>query len=195
MKSHGALDRLLEGNRRFISGERIGVPCQWQPDAMAVSQKPFAAILGCADSRVPPEQIFDLGPGEVFVVRVAGNVAGPSELGSLEYAVKELSVALVLVLGHEKCAAVKVALDNEGEGAIADVVDRIKPAVKPVLDQVEKPVDPWKEAVKANVWHAMGELVEKSSVIAKAVKNGDVSLEGALFSFESGKVSILEERG
>jgi carbonic anhydrase len=195
MKSHGALDRLLEGNRRFVSGERVGVHCQWQPDVMAVSQKPFAAILGCSDSRVPPEQIFDLGPGEIFVVRVAGNVAGPSELGSLEYAVKHLDVALVLVLGHEQCGAVKAALEDEGEGAIADVVDRIKPAVKPVLNQVEKPRDPWMEAVKANVWYTMSGIVEKSGVIAEAVQRGDVSLEGALFSFASGKVSTLEERG
>jgi carbonic anhydrase len=195
MKSRGAIDRLLEGNQRFISGDRIGVLAQWQPDIMAVSQKPFAAILGCSDSCVPLEQIFDLGPGEIFVVRVAGNIAGSSELGSLEYAVKHLGVALILVLGHEKCDVVKAALEGGAEGAIANVIDQIRPAVMPVLDQVEKPMDPWTEAARANVWHTMGDLLQRSEVIADAVKKGDISVEGAMFSFTSGEVSMLEEKG
>lgn len=195
MNSQFALNRLLEGNQRFISGERVGVRNQWRPEVMAASQEPFAAVLGCSDSRVPPEQIFDLGPGEIFVVRVAGNTAGPSELGSLEYAVKYLGVSLVMVLGHEKCGAVKAALEEGVEGAVADVVDRIRPAIKPVLDQVEKSRDPWTEAVRANVRHTVGALMDGSPAIAEAVRSGSLGLEGGIFSFASGRVVRPEEDG
>jgi carbonic anhydrase len=194
MSIHGPLDRLLEGNRRFISGERIGVSARWEPDTMVVSQKPFAAVLGCSDSRVPPEQIFDLGPGEIFVVRVAGNIAGSSEVGSLEYAVRHLGVPLVLVMGHEGCGAVKAALEEEGDDEVGGVIAQIRPAVKPVLNQAEETRDIWTEAVRANVWNTMNALIGQSEVIRETVQNGDISLVGAIFSLSSGRVSILEEK-
>jgi carbonic anhydrase len=194
MSIHGPLDRLLEGNVRFISGERIGVSARWEPDTMVVSQRPFAAVLGCSDSRVPPEQIFDLGPGEIFVVRVAGNTAGPSEVSSLEYAVQHLGVSLVLVMGHEGCGAVKAALEEEGDDAAGDVVARIRPAVKLVAKQTGETADIWSDAVRANIGHTMSALIEQSEVIRESVKSGAVSLVGALFSLSSGRVSVLEER-
>lgn len=194
MSIHGPLDRLLEGNRRFISGERTGVSARWEPDTMVVSQKPFAAVLGCSDSRVPPEQIFDLGPGEIFVVRVAGNIAGSSEVGSLEYAVRHLGVSLVLVMGHEGCGAVKAALEGEGDDELGGVIAQIRPAVKPVLNQAEETRDIWTEAVRANVWNTMNALIGQSEVIRETVQNGDISLAGAIFSLSSGRVSILEEK-
>ena len=194
MGIHGPLDRLLEGNQRFISGERTGVSARWEPDTMVISQRPFAAVLGCSDSRVPPEQIFDLGPGEIFVVRVAGNIAGPSETGSLEYAVQHLGVSLVLVLGHEGCGAVKAALDKEGDGAVGGVIAQIRPAVDPIHNRAEKIEDIWNEAVRANVRLTMDTLIERSEVIRTKVQNGTIAHAGAIFSLSSGKVSILKDR-
>lgn len=192
MTGNSPLEKLLEGNRRFISGGRTGASAAWDPDAMLAGQEPFAAVLGCSDSRVPPEQVFDLGPGEIFVVRVAGNIAGPSQTGSLEYAVSHLHVPLLLVLGHDDCGAVNAALKSSTIGAIGDLIEHVRFAVDHVLESGEDTHDLLFEAVRANVLRTMGDLVGRSSVIAKAVQDGRLSLVGALFSLESGEVSVLE---
>ena len=192
MNDSSPLDRLLEGNRRFVSGKKTGVSAAWDSEAMLSGQEPFAAVLGCSDSRVPPEQLFDLGPGEVFVVRVAGNIAGPSQLGSLEYAVSHLHVPLLLVLGHDDCGAVKAAMESSATGAVGDLIEYVRFAVEHVLGREDETHGVLYEAVRANVLRTMGDLVGRSSVIAKAVQNGNLALVGALFSLESGEVSVLE---
>ncbi len=146
MTGQEALDRLLEGNRRFTSGDRrVGAQ---RPDLskFVSSQGPIAAVLNRSGSRVSPEHIFDQGFGSLFVVRVAGNVPGASELGSLEHAVGHLHVPFLLVMGHQGCGAVKAAPAGGGEGALGQLVSRISPAVRPVLEQ-----DEVAEAVEANV--------------------------------------------
>ena len=119
--------------------------------AMVEGQSPSAAVLCCSDSRVGPEHILDQGLGDIFVVRVAGNIAGLSELGNLEYAVEHLKVPLLLVLRHEGCGAVKAALQGDATGAIGELIKQIGPAVRPVLDQEEEVEDVELEAVQTNI--------------------------------------------
>lgn len=189
------LVRLMEGNRRFVSGSRVGVSGPWDPEAMLAGQEPFAAVLGCSDSRVPPEQVFDLGPGEIFVVRVAGNIAGRSQLGSLEYAVSQLHIPLLVVLGHEDCGAVKAAMESEASGAAGDLIEHVRLAVAHVLAKEGAFHDILHEAVQDNVLSTLNDLTERSDLIRQAVERGDLALVGAVLSLVSGVVSILEVRG
>ena len=195
MKGSEALEKLLEGNRRFAQGGGCLAVTQEALAGMARGQRPSAAVLCCADSRVGPEHILDQGLGDIFVVRVAGNIAGISEIGSLEYAVKHLGVPLLMVLGHEECGAVKAALEGEAPGAIGELVQEIGKAVLPVLDQEEEVKDVVFEAVRANVWHTMAKLIERSPVISDAVRNGSLMLTGAVYSLSTGRVTILKEEG
>jgi carbonic anhydrase len=188
------LDKLRQGNGRFVAGKSVGAEGV-DLAGMVDSQSPIAAILCCSDSRVPPEYVFDQGVGDIFVVRVAGNIAGLSELGRLEYAVAHLKTPLLLVLGHEGCGAVKASLAGSAEGAIGKLIEEIAPAVRPVLEQSEEAENVELEAIKANIWHTMGKLVERSKVIEEAVRGGDVSLMGAVYSLETGSVTILTEDG
>jgi carbonic anhydrase len=126
---------------------------------------------------------------------VAGNIAGLSELGSLEYAVPHLKTPLLLVLEHEGCGAVKASLAGSAEGAIGKLIEEIAPAVRPVLEQSEKVDDVELEAIKANIWHTMGKLVQRSPIISEAVRSGDVELAGAVYSLKTGSVTILTEDG
>lgn len=128
-------------------------------------------------------------------MRVAGNIAGLSELGSLEYAVEHLKVPLLMVLGHEACGAVKAALQGGATGAIGELIKEIGPAVRPVLDQEEEVEDVVLEAVQANIWHTMGKLIERSPVIAGAVQSGSLMLTGAVYSLTTGQITILDEEG
>jgi len=157
----------------------------------ALQPRSFAVLI----PGVGPEHILDQGFGEIVVVRVAGNIAGLSELGSLEYAVKHLKVPLLLVLGHEECGVVKAALQGEAPGAVGELIKEIGPAVRPVLDQEEEVEDVVLEAVQANVWHTMGKLIERSPVIAEAVQSGSLMLTGAVYSLTTSQVAILEEEG
>jgi carbonic anhydrase len=128
-------------------------------------------------------------------VRVAGNIAGLSELGSLEYAVEHLKVPLLLVLGHEGCGAVKAALQGEVPGALGELIKEIGPAVRPVLDQEEEVEDVVLKAVQANVWHTMEKLLERSPVIVGAVQSGSLMLTGAVYSLTTGQITLLVEEG
>jgi len=200
MKGSEILDKILHGNRRFVQGERTGVcnPVDVDLKSMVLSQSPIAAVLSCSDSRVPPDHVLDKKIGEIFVVRVAGKVPGPAVVGSLEYAVEHLKVPLLLVLGHEGCGAVKAALDSSGgraEGPLAELIREIEPAVRPIQDRAEECEDVMEEAVRATVWHTMEKLLERSSVIAKAVEDGDLMLKGAVYSLTTGEITILDEEG
>ena len=129
------------------------------------------------------------------MVRDAGNIAGLSELGSLEYTVNHLKVPMLLALGHEECGAVKAVLEGEAPGAVGDLIEEIGPAVRPVLNQEEEVEDVVLEAFQANVWHTMGKFIERSPAIAEAVQNGSLVLSGAIYSLTTGKVTILEKEG
>jgi carbonic anhydrase len=191
------LARLLKGNQRFASGQPAHPrrkPADFLP--LAEGQAPLAVVIGCADSRVPPELIFDEGVGDLFVVRVAGNVisgAGASVKGSIEYAVAELGVRLVVVLGHSQCGAVKAALQHIDAkdalpGSIGGLVDTIKPAVGAVKGKPGKALD---NVIKANVERGVARLNSLQPILADAVKRGKVKVVGAVYDLRSGKVTVL----
>jgi carbonic anhydrase len=191
------LARLLEGNARFARRQPTH-PGRTPEDfaALAEGQAPLALVVGCADSRVAPELIFDQGVGDLFVVRVAGNVisaAGASVKGSIEYAVAELGVRLILVLGHGQCGAVKAALKHidAGDrvpGNIADLVETIRPAAAAVKG---KPGDPLANAIRANVERGVDRLKELEPLLAGPVKAGEVKVVGAVYELRGGKVTVF----
>jgi carbonic anhydrase len=190
--------RLLEGNKRFVKGE-LAHQGRKPEDfrALAEGQSPVAVVVGCADSRVPPELIFDQGVGDLFVVRVAGNVisgAGASVKGSIEYAVAELGVRLVVVLGHSRCGAVQAALKHIDArdtlpGSIGNLVDTIKPAVNAVKG---KPGDLLENAIRANVERGVVRLKSLAPTLADPVKNGTVKIVGAVYDLRDGEVKVLD---
>lgn len=188
---------LLDGNRRFAGGQAAGPrrkPDDFAP--LAGGQTPDAVIVGCADSRVSPEILFDQGVGDLFVIRVAGNVvskAGVIVKGSIEYAVAELGVPLILVLGHSQCGAVKAALQHLDAkdalpGAIAGLVDAIKPAV---IASKGKPGNPLDNAIEANVLAGVARLKGLPPIVAPAVKQGRVKVVGGVYDLKSGAVTMI----
>jgi carbonic anhydrase len=154
-------------------------------------QHPEAEILSCADSRVPPEIIFDQGLGDLFVVRVAGNVATDTELGSLEYGAMHLHIPLLVVLGHEGCGAVTAAVDGgEAEGHIAKLVELIKPAVDKTRGN---PGDPISNAVRKNVELVVQQLRTSTPILSELVAQGKLKIVGGVYSLETGKVTWLND--
>jgi carbonic anhydrase len=191
------LRKLLEGNKRFMKGETTAPRRKPEDFAkLAEGQTPRAVIIGCADSRVPPEILFDQGVGDLFVVRVAGNVvsgAGATVKGSIEYAVAELNVSLVMVLGHTQCGAVKAAVKHINEkdtlpGAIAGLVDAIKPAVVKAKGEAGNLVE---EATKANVGIGVERLKTLEPVLADPVKKGRVKVVGGVYDLRTGGVTVI----
>jgi carbonic anhydrase len=155
------------------------------------AQHPQAQILSCSDSRVPPEIIFDEGLGDLFVVRVAGNVASSTELGSLEYGAEHLHIPLLVVLGHESCGAVTAAVQGgEPEGHIASLVDLIKPAVEETRGN---PGDPVANAVRKNVEMVMQQLRTSTPILSKLVAQGKLKIIGGVYSLHTGKVTWISE--
>jgi carbonic anhydrase len=194
-----ALNRLLEGNARFVAGEHLHPGHDSvRRVAIAEEQEPFAAILGCADSRVPPEVVFDEGLGDLFDVRIAGNtVSSPLVVGSLEYSVEHLGSVLVLVLGHQGCGAVKAAVATATEGAHqeGDIQAFVDPIV-PVVEQVKRR-DPkistaglTDESIKANVEQSVHKL-SHTPLLEHAVEDGKLKIVGAEYNLHTGKVEVL----
>jgi carbonic anhydrase len=192
-----ALARLKEGNGRFVAG-RARFPTV-QKDVLAElakGQQPYATILGCSDSRVPPELVFDAGFGELFIVRVAGNVLGPSILGTLQYAASHLHTPLFVVLGHEGCGAVQAALATRFEGAtqksrIATLLENILPALEG-LDGAQPSEALLHAAVEANVRHTIRVLLDTPEAKARAPL-AEIRLVGAVYELVSGRVRFLDQ--
>jgi carbonic anhydrase len=158
---------------------------------LIAGQNPHAEILSCSDSRVPPELIFDQGLGDLFVIRVAGNVATDVELGSLEYGAEHLHIPLLVVLGHEGCGAVTAAVQGgEAEGHIATLVNLIKPAVEKSRGT---PGDPINNAVRANVKLVVEQLRSSTPVLSKLVAEGKLKIVGGVYSLTTGKVTLLTD--
>ena len=191
-----ALRVLKEGQARYVDG-KLQHPHQG-PERRALTagqgQHPLAAVLTCSDSRVPPEIIFDQGIGDLFVVRVAGNVAATDEVGSIEYAVDRRSAPLVVVLGHTQCGAVTAVVDGAKlPPNIANLVSPIKPAVDKAREAnlgAAKEVL-LKAAITANVWQAVEDMLRLSPIIREKVKDGRAQLVGALYDIDSGQVQWL----
>jgi carbonic anhydrase len=185
-----ALKNLFDGNARYVLSRAI------HPDQttarrieVAAGQHPFAVILGCADSRVPPELIFDQGLGDLFVVRVAGNIASPEILGSIEYAVEHLGIPLVMVLGHEKCGAVKATADHErGDVHVGTLVKAIEPAVEEARKQKGDLIH---NAVACNVRRAVQIIRTATPTMKGLVAAGKLKVIGADYDLATGKVDLV----
>jgi carbonic anhydrase len=188
-----ALKLLTEGNERFVENKRKFPDQKWKDiTAVAPEQKPFAAILGCADSRVPAEIVFDRGFGDIFVCRVAGNVATPEEIGSLEFAVVVLGVKVILVLGHERCGAVKAAIEGgELPGHIGSLTEAIKPAVESSKNQAGDKVE---NAVKANV-RLQANRLKASPLLSERMDAGTLKIVGGYYDLDTGKVTMVPMLG
>lgn len=190
-----SLERLIAGNERFLRGKAhlSGLPLETLTD-LAVGQHPFATILGCSDSRVPPEWIFDAGLGELFVVRVAGNVLSPEVAGSLQYAGSYLQTPLMVVLGHEGCGAVKAAVETKFQGArnlsrIQRLVDDILPALTG-LDPQLPPQAQLAQAVEMNVRWTVRSILETPEGQARLAE-GRMKIVAAIYEIQTGKVRFL----
>jgi carbonic anhydrase len=187
---------LKEGNARYVDGKPRHPHQDRERRALTAGQgqHPLATVLGCSDSRVPPEIIFDQGLGDIFVVRVAGNVAAIDEIGSMEYAVDHLSTPLVIVLGHTQCGAVTALMeDAKLPPNIAALVEPIKPAVaKAREDHPAAAKDVLlNAAIKDNVWQAIADMLGQSPIIRDKVRDGQVRVVGALYEIDSGQVQWL----
>ena len=187
---------IKEGSQRFIKAYCGKTPKQGNKCLadVAMRQAPFAVVIACSDSRVPPELLFDRGLGDLFIIRLAGNIVDDAALGSIEYAVDHLGVPLVMVLGHKRCGAVQATVEalekNEPvPGHLPALVDAIKPAVDQVKDQPGDKVD---NAVKANIKLITDKLKTAEPVMAPAVKAGKVRVLGAYFNLDDGKVTFIQ---
>jgi carbonic anhydrase len=197
-----ALQRLLEGNRRFIAGTRstdtLASPAR--RSEVVADQDPYAIILGCSDSRVPAEIVFDQGLGDLFVIRVAGNVVAPSQIGSVEFAAEWFGTRLVVVLGHSRCGAVIATLQQlmrkteHPSRNLRSIVDRVRPSVEPLLET--KPGQDLDvlvhQAVRANVRAAANQLRHGSDVLEQLVQQGRLLIVGAEYSLDTGVVDFFE---
>ncbi|WP_179067226.1 carbonic anhydrase [Nostoc sp. C052] len=184
-----ALQKLIEGNQRFVD-HHPQYPDQsaLRLQEVAQAQHPFATILSCADSRVPAEIVFDQGIGDIFDVRIAGNIATHEAIGSIEYAVVLLGSPLLMVMGHERCGAVTAAVQNESLlGDISSFVKAIKPAVEKVKSQ---PGDAVENAVVANVQYQI-ERLKHSKLLTKQVESGKLKIVGGRYDLDTGRVTII----
>jgi carbonic anhydrase len=195
IKPEEALGMLLEGNARFVSGKMVNCDLTAQVRATAAGQAPFAAVLGCMDSRVPPELVFDQRIGDIFTVRIAGNFVDTDIIGSLEYATKVVGSRLVLVLGHSDCGAVKGAIDNVELGNLTAMLSNIKPAVEQTTGVAGERNSHNKQFVQAvadtNAKLAAVMLLDRSPVIRNLVESGSLKVVSAMHDVGTGGVTLL----
>jgi len=197
-----ALERLIEGNRRFASGVhgRDGLEDHARRHELTAGQEPFAIILGCSDSRVPAELVFDQGLGDLFVIRVAGNIVAPSQVGSVEFAAERFHTRLVVVLGHSECGAVTATLEEMGRPSadqsrnLRSIVDRIRPSVAPLLAITPRPDAEtiMHEAVRANIRASADHLRHGSEVLENLIRSDGLLVVGAEYSLQTGVVEFFD---
>lgn len=191
MTGKDALNKLISGNKKYLEGN-LEHPHQTRErrGELASGQTPFACILSCADSRVPPEIVFDQGLGDLFVVRVAGNVVNDMIVGSLEYAVEHLGATLIVVMGHKKCGAVSATIQGgDAPGKIGSLVQAIQPAVEKVKGQTGDLLD---NAVKENIRRGVEQLKAAAPIISKKVDAGELSIAGGYYDLDTGEVIFLK---
>ncbi len=197
-----ALERLREGNRRFVSGLRDddALPHHDRRRELTTGQEPFAIILGCSDSRVPAELVFDQGLGDLFVIRVAGNIVAPSQVGSVEFAASQYHTRLVVVLGHSQCGAIEATLQElrrptaDHSRNIRAIVDRIGPAIEELLttDSAHHPELLVHHAVRANVRASASHLRHGSEILEQLIRDEGLLVVGAEYSLETGVVEFFD---
>ena len=195
------LERLREGNRRFAAGDLGGDTMTIRSHReLAEGQEPFAIILGCSDSRVPAEIVFDQGLGDLFVIRVAGNIVAPSQIGSVEFAAERAGARLVVVLGHSRCGAILATLEElarpskEQSRNLRSIVERIQPAIEPILLSQITPTDDAliRRAVRANVKASVGHLRHGSDVLERLIQTDGLVIVGAEYCLETGVVEFFD---
>jgi len=194
-----ALERLREGNERFVAGKAFAAVSinEIRRRELVGGQSPIAVVIGCSDSRVPVEVVFDQAPGELFVIRAAGNVSAETQIGSVDFAVGQLGTPLVIVLGHTRCGAVSATLEVARGGsaptpALGSIVDRILPAVRKSIEQVgDDSDDLMKVAIRSNVQTSIEALLSGSDLVAQAERSGELQVVGAEYDLASGTVVFL----
>jgi len=202
ISAHEALERLLEGNRRFVSGTQshdTNPAHSPRPDSSA-EQEPLAIVLGCSDSRVPAEIVFDQGLGDLFVIRVAGNIVAPSLVGSIEFAAVKFGTRLVVVLGHSACGVVRTALERirQPRQALSPnlqaIVDQVRPTVEESLRvlQGQDPDSIVRHAVRANVRASVAHLRDRSEILSSLIENDGLLVVGAEYCLDSGVVDFFD---
>ena len=202
MTAAEALQKLKQGNARFLSNVRGAEPIlsQVRRADFVHGQNPFAVILGCSDSRVPAEIIFDQGLGDLFVIRVAGNVVAPSQIGSVEFAVERFATPLVVVIGHTLCGGVGATLDvlqgraAPGSRGLMSIVDRIRPSVEPLLqtDLASHPDALMRASIRANVRASVNQLRHGSEIIERLVAERGLAIVGGVYDLGTGEVDFFD---
>jgi carbonic anhydrase len=196
-----ALERLRDGNRRFVYGIRgiDALSSRSRRREFVAGQEPFAVVLGCSDSRVPVEIVFDQGLGDLFVIRVAGNIVAPSQIGSVEFAAERFGTRLVVILGHTHCGAIQAALEELQRPAerqsryLKSIVDRIRPGVEHlVTNESQQITDLSRDAVRANVRVSAEQLRRGSELLHYLIKEDGLHVVGAEYSLETGVVDFFD---
>ena len=188
-----AWEELMKGNERYVAGKSAQKDISSRRDEVASGQHPFVTVITCSDSRVSPEILFDQGLGDIFVIRTAGHVVDPIDLGSIEYGVEHLHTPLLVVLGHQSCGAVTAAVENVAEGNIGVILDEIKPAVDTAKDTGKEGKELIEEAVNENVKLVIQNTLVESPVVKELVEQGELKIIGAKYFLDSGEVELLEE--
>ncbi len=202
ISARDALELLREGNRRFVAEvrNRNGIASGARRRELVDGQEPFAIILGCSDSRVPAEIVFDQGLGDLFVIRVAGNIVAPSQIGSVEFAAAQFDTRLVVVLGHNQCGAIEATVEElqrpteDQSPNLRSIVDRVRPAVWPLL-QTELRHDPaalLQHAVRANIRMSADHLRHGSAILENLIGREGLLVVGAEYSLETGEVAFFD---
>ncbi len=197
---HEALERLKQGNARFVANVRslASMGSELQREALVDGQEPFAIVLSCSDSRAPGELVFDCGLGDVFAVRVAGNVVAPSIVGSVEFAAAKFGTELVVVMGHSRCGAVSATVESLRTGKpalsdnVRDIIDRIAPGVAEIVSGGTKDDDVLGHAIRANVRVSADHLRHGSRVLEERIASGRLKVVGAEYALETGVVEFFD---
>lgn len=195
-----ALDRLKQGNREFVTQVRTSDTLTGSQAELVQQQQPFAIILGCSDARVPAEIVFDQGLGDLFVIRVAGNIVAPSQIGSIEFAAAQFGTRLVVVLGHTQCGAIQATLDElqrptENQSPnLRSIVKRVRPSVTPLLKtDLRHDRDALaRAAVRANVERSVRQLRRGSDLLEDLIQNDGLRVVGAEYAVETGEVTFYD---
>ncbi|MGK0374097.1 MAG: carbonic anhydrase [Arenicella sp.] len=200
MNADKALEKLIVGNRQYFEGTADGAELTITSRRQGITdgQNPFAVILGCSDSRVPAELVFNLGFGDLFVIRVAGNIVAPSQIGSVEFACQHFGTQLVVVLGHSHCGAINATVDSLMDDVdklspnVASIVDRVTPAVLPIVkkNKFTDREDLIHQAMRANVEQSVNGLQVRSRILRGMVTKGQIRIIGAEYSIETGVVDF-----
>ncbi len=195
-----ALERLKQGNKRFVTESPKLANVADRREELVAEQSPFAIILGCSDSRVPAELVFDQGLGDLFVIRVAGNIVAPSQVGSVEFAAESFGTRLVVVLGHSRCGAIIATLNELDRPSevrspnLRSIVDRVRPAVEPLLESGLKQdrQSLVKQAVRANIRASANHLRHGSALLEALIQDDGLRVVGAEYSLDTGKVEFFD---